>query len=377
VYDDTEWAYTPGEALCGMFAIVGCLSFQVTQSGGAGALVILVPSNLVEFAELRTRLTPERVHDAFVAGASDAVLSVSLWLRAEQALRGAVATAHGVLLRPTPWAKQQKSRVATVSMQQVRDEVLDAFDIAMRTLPTFVLTKRVNEDEDEEAEEGYFVAASALRGFVAENLAQGRAWYAGFATATTAEKQPRHLHRFRTNKDKLGALRAEDKKGLIAMTHQLDEAETHLVRAVHEALRCRFGAIYKETKEMAKATRNNRFQSERDKWRLAFAGAKTHEQAREALADLWGRAGSNAELQAHWRQVLPLLRAEHWREARDLALIALASYQGQGTRDKAEADEESDETDEESGEADEESDETDEESGGEAEADEESGEAAR
>jgi CRISPR-associated protein Cas8a1/Csx13 len=336
-FSDTDWAYTPAEALCGLFAIVGCLSFQVTQSGGAGALVILEPSDLVRFAYRRPALSPERVADAYVAGASDAALSVSVSLRMDAARDRAVAATHGVTLRPTPWAKQQKSRVATASLGHVPEAVLDIYDAAMKTLPTRIVTKRVDEDDGDDGEEGYFAAASALRGFAAENLANGRRWFSSFATATTSEKQPRFLHRYRTIKDKLGALRIEDKKGLIEMTNRLDEAEAHLVRAVHVALRQRFGAIADETKGMAAQTRKNRFQGERDKWRLAFAGAKTHEQIRGALADLWARAGSNVELKTHWEELLPLLRAERWQTARDLALVALASYHGGGPREEDDA----------------------------------------
>ena len=85
-----------------------------------------------------------------------------------------------------------------------------------------------------------------------------------------------------------------------------------------------FGAIAAEAPNPA--TMKNRFNGEREKWRLAFHGSKTQEQIRGALADLWSRAGANRELREKWPVVLPLLRAEHWRSARDLALIALASY---------------------------------------------------
>ena len=69
---------------------------------------------------------------------------------------------------------------------------------------------------------------------------------------------------------------------------------------------------------------------EYERQRLAFAGAKTADALRHALADLWSRAGSNRELQKAWPHVLPLLSNEKWRLAQDLALLALASYQGQG-----------------------------------------------
>jgi CRISPR-associated protein Cas8a1/Csx13 len=80
----------------------------------------------------------------------------------------------------------------------------------------------------------------------------------------------------------------------------------------------------------------NRFRGERERLRLAFAGAKTPDQVRAALADLWSRGGTNRELQASWEQVLPLLRPERWQVARDLALVALASYQGASKDEEAE-----------------------------------------
>lgn len=337
-FKHTEWSYTPGQALCGLFSIVGCLSLDVTQSGGAGALVILEPDELVRFAEVRPRLTPSTLEEAYVSGASDAVLHVHVALRMDAAVggRSGIAAAHGVTLRAMPWASQQKSRASTVSPGAIPDSTLDTYDVAAKTLPTkLIVHQGAGKSEDEDGA-GYFAVASALRGFVAENLANGRRWFARFATATTAEKQPHYLHRYRTSTDNLGALRNEDRKGLIAMTSMLEEAERHFVQSIHVALRQRFGAIAEESKNNP-ATMKNRFQGERDKWRLAFAGAKTHEQIRAALADLWSRGGSNTVLREHWGDILPMLRAEQWQAARDLGLIALASYSG--TTDGAREDE--------------------------------------
>lgn len=111
------------------------------------------------------------------------------------------------------------------------------------------------------------------------------------------------------------------------MNETLDDAERALVTSVHTALRQRFGQIAEETSSLPPQTRKNRFAGERERWRLAFAGSKTLDQVRAALADLWSRAGSNKELQSSWERILPLLRLRNWQVARDLALVALASYQ--------------------------------------------------
>ena len=60
----------------------------------------------------------------------------------------------------------------------------------------------------------------------------------------------------------------------------------------------------------------------------ALAGAKTPDSLRHALADLWSRAGSNSVLREEWPRIVPLFNSSRWQLTRDLALVALASYQG-------------------------------------------------
>jgi CRISPR-associated protein Cas8a1/Csx13 len=118
---------------------------------------------------------------------------------------------------------------------------------------------------------------------------------------------------------------------MIADKDMWDEAgERIVVQAVHEALRGRYAQIADENKNNRTAMRN-RFGGEYDRWRLAFAGAKTPDQFRRALCDLFSRAGRNTVLQAQWATILPMLRQNNWQHARDLALLALCSYQSNRT----------------------------------------------
>jgi CRISPR-associated protein Cas8a1/Csx13 len=77
----------------------------------------------------------------------------------------------------------------------------------------------------------------------------------------------------------------------------------------------------------------NRMKREYERLRLGFSGAKTADGLRHALADLWSRAGSNSVLKETWPQVLPMLTSDKWELTRDLALVALASYQGKEQED--------------------------------------------
>ena len=279
---------------------------------------------------MRPRLAPEKLGECIVASAGDGILAIHAALRAEaiRQVADGVVEVTAVSLRSTPWASQQKSRTDTLMARKFGVAVLESFHRLTTSCPSrIVATKGKKAGEPG----GYWGIPSSLRGFVADNLAQHRPFYAGFATTKTKDDPPRWLHRFHSADDNLGALRyPDDQKGLIAMTTSLNEAERRLVAAIHTAIRQRFGSIADENSGNGAAFKN-RCQSERDKWRMAFAGSKTHEQIRHALADLWSRAGTVRELQGDgWHILQSLLRPDAWESARDLALIAMASYQGRG-----------------------------------------------
>ena len=73
------------------------------------------------------------------------------------------------------------------------------------------------------------------------------------------------------------------------------DGEAAVVQAVHEALRSRYGVIADANKTNPVAMKK-RFTGEYDRWRLAFAGAKTADQFRTALCDLFSRGGINKVL---------------------------------------------------------------------------------
>jgi CRISPR-associated protein Cas8a1/Csx13 len=117
------------------------------------------------------------------------------------------------------------------------------------------------------------------------------------------------------------------------------EGEKLVVQAVHEAIRQSLGRIKDETDgptgPPSQATKN-RWERFREKLRLDLAGSKTEAHVRFALMDLFSRGGNNAVLRQHWQAVLPVIRKD-WQLARDLGLLALASYAGRGI-DEAESD---------------------------------------
>jgi len=236
-------------------------------------------------------------------------------------------------MRTYPWTNQQKTRSAVLEPSAMQEPQLDAYAEAMSLLPPCFIEKK-DGDGDKENEGGKaFIRPNYLRGFIADNIAAGRKWYVGFAAARTDEKKPRYLHR-PYGKGNNGALHREDLEALRKMNERLQDDEKSFVNSIHCALARRFRAIYDEVGEN-KVVLQKRFEKESDHWRYAFSGAKTQSRLRAAVCDLWSRAGANKVLQDSWNDVLPLLGPGRWEAARDLALLALASYKGKDRQDQA------------------------------------------
>lgn len=317
------------------FALVGCLSLPVNR----GVAVLLIPEveNLQEFAYDRPSMTPNTARDCQIGNAADAALQAQIRVRSRHTAKSlAVPGCYAMTFQPTAWASQQKSRVATIHVPPGSDRVLDRFERALANLPNRIVTRTIKESTGRGREKQVterqesFRSNSVVRPLIAENLALGRPWYAGF-TNLLIKINPA------TDKPYRDQLPFE-RKGLHAMISDQkmwdEEGERFMVEAVHEAIRCRYGKIREETdgdKPLSQATKN-RWERFSVQLRLELAGAKTEAHVRFALTDLFSRAGSNPVLREHWAKVLPVIRKD-WQLARDLGLLALASYSGRGDTD--------------------------------------------
>ena len=308
------------------FALVGCMAIPVNR--GVGVLLVPEIDNLNDFAVMRPLTTPTSRRQCLTAGAADAGLQLQVRLRARNL---GLTACHAITFRPTPWASQQKSRVESLYIPILEGRDLDIYELALARLPPRIGIRTVKESTGRgkakvttERRES-FRTDSVVRPRIADNLANGRRWYAGFTRLMTAINPA-------TDKPYRNQLSFE-REGLHDMVTDArawdDEGEALVVRAVHEAIRQRFGQIADDYKSNPTGMRN-KFNTERERLRLAFTGAKTVAQARTALCDLFSRGGPNKPLQQAWQKILPMFRDDRWQHTRDLALLALASYSGRG-----------------------------------------------
>ncbi len=338
--EDTRVEETPERMLPLYFAMVGCLALPVNR----GVAVVLVPAvqNLLDFICDRPAMNPDAVKECQITNAADAAFRSQLRVRNRpgrnreiktRARKTLLATAipgyYAMTFTPTRWANQQKSRVATIHVPPGDNKLLDRYERVAQHLRPRIVTHTIKETiangkskkTNERLES--FRADSIVRPMIAENLALGRKWYSGFINLTMKINPA-------TNQSYRESLPFE-RKGLNAMINDdqmWDSAgERIVVQAIHEALHGRYCQIAKENKSNPLAMKH-RFSSEYDRWRLDFARSKTPNHFRTALCNLFSRAGRNRVLQKEWTSVLPMLSTNNWQHARDLALLALCSYQG-------------------------------------------------
>ena len=116
---------------------------------------------------------------------------------------------------------------------------------------------------------------------------------------------------------------------MVSSDAMLEEpGDRRFVEACHEAWRRRLGQLGERARR-ERASFPDLASREFEQVRVRLARCKNAASLREAVTGFWARAGGPLpSLQRRWPEVLPLLDERNWRRARDLALLALASYSG-------------------------------------------------
>lgn len=322
----TEIQENPARFMCLLFAPVASLYFRISHKGRDGKIdgrqrtAICIPhvTNLKEYARCYTRYLRAPVQMLVANGLGDAGLSALVLLRSDDSIQEpGIAGCTVIMMGEAKWSTQQQSRTGVLYLQDVKQEVLASFESALRCFPHTIVFKGPNE-ADQRAE--YFFSTSLARGLIAENIASGREWFAGFSQLMSSSelfKQVRY-----------------EKGGLAKMVQSnTDESAKKFIEAVHVAMRNRFGALAARAKQRGEKIR---FDTEFERMRTGLMRAKNPQTLRSELADFFARGGVNTVLQKSWEQILTVFISRDWQRSRDLALIALASYAGKEVEQRAE-----------------------------------------
>lgn len=323
----------PAERLLPLiFAPIGVIYFRVRRQGEGvrPQYAIAVPEidDLRLYARARASFLKHGIADLMVSGTAEAGWRVLATLEARKLLGQLSAPACRVIsFGIVPWSKQQKTRVELFNVRAGNAEALRAFRICQQAFEAKLIRPANGEP---------FLVTPQTPGFIARNLAEHRAWYSGFADFVMADSG----QKARDGERLLmwHVITRNERGGLFKMVDQAinDESAQIFVRACHEAWRRRLGQLGERARREG-ASFVDLARREFERQRVEFSRCKNAATLRETITDFWARAGGAVpELAGGWTKILPFLGEREWRTARDLALLALASYQP-ATREEGEA----------------------------------------
>lgn len=302
------------------YAAVAALYFIIKKRGerrnAQYALVIPAVTSLREYALLRSTYVDKGSYELTVSGPGEAAVRVLAKMQAEKMMKGTGAIiCRVVAFGKLSWNKQQKLRVEVFDVHEDRLGDLRTY----RLCTSYIKPRLIKPD----ASTPYWDYPQ-MPELVARNVLKGRPWWHGFSDFVSDSDVGNHVFGIAKN-----ALYPGERKGLAKMVHsqssQLADAERIFVEACQEAWRRKLGMIGERARQENRDF-NDLVRKEFLLKRLAFSKCKNVQSLRETVTSFWAEANSPIpSLQSGWKDVVALLDSD-WRAARDLALLALASY---------------------------------------------------
>ncbi len=313
--DSTALEESPERALCLRYAPVGAIYYEIRRRGGGVkpryALVLPEVTDLEKYARWRQYFLQYGVQQLFAAGTSEAGFRFLSQLQAANLL-GDVRSAwcRVISFGVVPWDAQQKTRVDMMTVRAGSEAALRTFNLCRQVLPPTLVRPNTGTP---------FWDVMQVPDLVARNLTGGREWWRDFSDFTGDTDRREHI--FRNEKGGLAEM--------VANKEAFPEgAARTFVLACHEAWHRRMGQLSDKAKRQGSGF-SDVVGREFEHTRVTFSRCKNSAALREAVTDFWARAGGPLKaLQDGWHDILPLLNDDNWREGRDLALLALASYKG-------------------------------------------------
>jgi CRISPR-associated protein Cas8a1/Csx13 len=302
-------AYTesPTGFLALLFLPLACGYYQLP--GYRSAVVIPEVRNLKEWVNLRRKM-PGRTYRSFrSSSAGESALHFLLQERlVEDSQLFRIDYCEVYQLGSQPWDGNQSYLKQAVHRVQVSEQVLSLYEVASRLLPPRVKLKQDGK--------GTWLAESKVLAWISDNLIANKAWYSSFFELRKA-----------TN------IYLEDRRGLVVMAEHLSPDERILFDAVQGAFRKYRGQQIDQAKRQGRLPD---WEQITNKVIYRLQRPSTQQEFAKALVEFLSQFRSKAALSSGPQIFWWLHQAENWRKARDLALLAVATYQGQSQEEQTE-----------------------------------------
>ena len=305
---ETQFTETIERAIALLYAPVACLYFITPKSLLHNVkiqycLVIPEITDLKSYARQRQKMSSWNYQQFLASGYSDAsfrLLTQQATLRTIK--QNDLKCCQAITFGQTQWTGFQKIR-KNVETVGITDKVIENYRLCDRYFKNKVI----------EGKKGNFIAVSIIRELVTENLARGFPWWHSFNNAVRSKE----LFKFVSY----------EKQGLHQMVKNAlwdEQAQILFVKACHQA-------VYQIRGKLSSQQTENiyvRYERENERIRSGLIRCQNSEDFRHFMtANFWSKAGNISILADYWEELMPLTtKPSSWKLARDLALLALASY---------------------------------------------------
>jgi CRISPR-associated protein Cas8a1/Csx13 len=294
---------SPEGFLALLFLPIACGYYKLPAQTVGGKLsarsAVVIPNvtHLTQWVSSRQNLSGRTYRDFRSSGAGESALH---FLMQEKTIEDAqqfrsVDYCEVYQLGKQVWDANQSYLKQAVYRVQVSDAVLELYDIARQLFPAQV--RQTDKGET-------WLAISKILPWICDNLVTGKPWYRGF-------------FEFRKRNG------VYERKGLVKMTEYLNAEEQALFDAVQGAFS---KYLYGQIKQAQKQGRPLDYGQVTDKVIYRMQRPSTQQEFATALVDFLSQFRSKAGRLVgpqiyHW-----VHREANWRQARDLTLLAIATY---------------------------------------------------
>lgn len=288
---------TPAGFIALLFLPLACAYYKLP--GGRSALVIPEVTNLKQWTRRRQNLSGRTYRQFRSCGAGEAGLRFLLQEKTiSDALDSKIDYCEVYQLGSQAWDTSQSYLKQAVYRVRATDEVLALYQSAVAFFPP-VRVKTTDKGET-------WVATSSVLPWIANNLIATKRWYEGFYEFRKANQQ------------------LYEREGLIKMKKHLHDEE----RVLFEAVRGAFSTyLRRQILQAQKQGRKLDYGQVTDKVVYRFQSPKTKQEFATALVKFLSQNRTNAAVGQGLEIYQWLHLDENWRKARDLALLAVATYQ--------------------------------------------------
>jgi len=296
-YINGEYEESPSGFIPLLFLPIAC-NYYLLQNGRY-ALVIPEVKDLKSWVYRRRQLSNRSYRDFRSPSAGEAGLRLLLEESLSENLQlQKVEYCEVYQLGKQPWDGNQSGLKQAVYRVRASSQVLSIYQSAIALFPSKVKVTDKGES---------WLAMSKVLPWIAENLVNGKPWYGGF-------------YEFRkTNANDI----KYERKGLISMTEHLQPHEKILFDSVQGAF-----SVYLvgQNKQATKQGRPLDYVQVTDKVIYRLQRPSTQQEFATALVDFLSQFRSKAA-RGLGREIYAWIHGEEWRKARDLTMLAIATYQ--------------------------------------------------